>query len=175
MASIIVNKRTWRAAALILLLVAMIGPWTYDLISVPAQYTCDWPNVRLQGDFCGLPLSILWAGPGAILGAIVAAFTTNIAPGTWFPQVLVMLTMIFIFVPPLTLLVLLRRGEQDRWQSLNVLVLILAATGAAAYLILQLPRPYGPPWGALLYVIVVLSLLALELFWRTRSKYMVQA
>lgn len=175
MASIIVDKRTWRAAALILLLVAMLGPWTYDLISVPAQYTCDGPNVRLQGDFCGLPLSILWAGPGAILGAIVAAFTANIAPVYWLPQVPVMLTMIFIFVPPLTLLVLLRRGEQDRWQTINVLVLALAATGAAAYLVLQLSRPYGPPWGALLYVIVALFLLALELFWLRRSKYMVQA
>lgn len=175
MASIIVNKRTWRAAALILIVVAMLGPWTYDLISVPAQYTCEGPNVRLQGDFCGLPLSILWAGPGAILGAIVAVFTANMAPGYWFPQVPVMLTMLFIFVLPLTLLALLRRGKQGRWQTANAVVLTLATTGAAVHLILQLPRPYGPPWGALLYVIVALTLLALELFWLKRSRNPVQA
>ena len=173
--SFIIHKRqTWRTAALILIIVAMFGPWAYDLISVPAQYSCDAPFVRLQGDFCGQPVALLLAGPGAILGTIIAALTGNVASGYWFPQVPVMLTMIFVFVPPLTVAVLLRRDEPERWQMLNAAVLALAATGAAVYLGLQLPRPYGPPWGGLLYLVVVLALLVLELLSLRRNAHLVQ-
>lgn len=164
------NKGLWRAAALLLVIVAMFGPWAYDLISVPAQYPCDAPFVRLQGDFCGQPVALLSAGPGAILGAIVDALTANIAPAYWLPRVPVMFAMIFVFVPPLTIFVLLRHNEPGRWQAINVVVLALAATGAAVYLILQRPRPYAPPWGGLLYVVVVLLLLALELLVLRRSR-----
>lgn len=175
MSVIISRQQTWRAAALILIVVALFGPWAYDLISVPAQYPCEAPFVRLQGDFCGQPVALLLAGPGAILGAIVAALTGNIAAGYWFPQVPVMLTMIFVFVPPLTVAVLLRRDEPERWQTINAAVLALAAAGAAVYLALQLPRPYGPPWGGLLYLVVVLTLLALELLSLRRTRRQVQA
>lgn len=43
-----------------LLLVAIIGPWWYDLINVPSQYTCSSPFIRLKGDYCGKPMSGLW-------------------------------------------------------------------------------------------------------------------
>lgn len=50
-------KQSWRVAGLALLILAFFGPWTYDVIHVPAEYTCSLPNIRLEGDFCGLPLS----------------------------------------------------------------------------------------------------------------------
>ena len=51
------NKQSWRKASLLLLILALIGPWTYDIIYVPAEYTCTPPNIRLEGDYCGLPMS----------------------------------------------------------------------------------------------------------------------
>lgn len=51
------NKTIWRMIILFLLLIAFIGPWTYEQIHVPAQYECTPPNFRLEGDFCGTPLS----------------------------------------------------------------------------------------------------------------------
>lgn len=54
-----IRKRTrifWLVTA-ILLAVSFFGPWMYDVILVPAQYTCDLPFVRLEGDFCGMPTS----------------------------------------------------------------------------------------------------------------------
>ena len=32
------HKTVWRMAILVLLLVALLGPWWYDLINVPAKY-----------------------------------------------------------------------------------------------------------------------------------------
>jgi hypothetical protein len=50
------HKSVGRVAVLMLLLVAMMGPWTFDLINVPAEYPCSAPNIRLDDDFCGTPL-----------------------------------------------------------------------------------------------------------------------
>ena len=52
----VTHKKILRGAILLLFIVAMFGPWIYNLINVPAEYTCSHPNVRLYGDFCGVPL-----------------------------------------------------------------------------------------------------------------------
>lgn len=126
----------WRTAALTLLLIAMAGPWVYDLIHVPAQYSCDGPNVRLQGDFCGLP----------------------------FPGFNVFFLLPLILFPVLTTLGLLRRDEDEdsRLRRIHRLAWPLAAIAAAAFILLQLPRPYAPPWGALLYVVVAVVATVVE-------------
>jgi hypothetical protein len=49
-------KKVWRVAVLVLLLVAIMGPWTFDRIHVPSEYSCSSPYIRLEGDFCGIPL-----------------------------------------------------------------------------------------------------------------------
>jgi len=50
------HKNVWRVAVLVLLLVAIMGPWAFDRIYVPSEYSCSAPFVRLEGDFCGVPL-----------------------------------------------------------------------------------------------------------------------
>ena len=47
-------------AGLLSLLVAIMGPWTFDLIHVPSEYPCSAPFIRLEGDFCGTPMSGGW-------------------------------------------------------------------------------------------------------------------
>jgi hypothetical protein len=51
------NRNIIRATALPLFLLAILGPWMYDLIHVPAEYTCGKPFIRLDGDYCGAPMS----------------------------------------------------------------------------------------------------------------------
>ncbi len=54
------NYRTVGRFVLLLLLgLAFVGPWFFDLIMVPAEYECNLPFVRLEGDFCGSPMSYL--------------------------------------------------------------------------------------------------------------------
>jgi hypothetical protein len=57
MIRIVEYKHILRIASLVLLYLAMFGPWAYDKINVPAKYSCNFPNIRLEGDFCGVPLS----------------------------------------------------------------------------------------------------------------------
>ncbi len=42
------HQRVWRLAILLLLLIAIAGPWAFDLVNVPAEYSCAAPYVRLK-------------------------------------------------------------------------------------------------------------------------------
>lgn len=65
-----VYKQTWRMAGLAILILSLAGPWAYDVIHVPAAYSCNKPFIRLEGDYCGKPmpglLLILWLSSGLI-------------------------------------------------------------------------------------------------------------
>jgi hypothetical protein len=64
-------RNVWRVAILVIVLFAIMGPWTFDRIWVPSGYACSSPNVRLYGDFCGVPLSGTW-----VLGLMVSVFVS---------------------------------------------------------------------------------------------------
>jgi hypothetical protein len=52
--------RVWRIVLLGLMLVAFLGPWTFDLIWVPSDHFCYALYIRLDDDYCGIPLSGIW-------------------------------------------------------------------------------------------------------------------
>jgi hypothetical protein len=173
MSTLFENKRAWRIVALILLVIAMLGPWAYDLINVPAQYSCDGPYVRLEGDFCGLPISLLM-GLGALFGSLLGILSGDIAIGQ-DPFTLTLPLMLLVFIIPMfTNLYLLRHNEQARWQVFNVTAWGLAAIAAGVYLGLSGLRPHAPPWGVLLYFVVAFGVLALELLSHLLSRRAVQ-
>ncbi len=163
MSTITTHKGTWRAAAVVFFAIAMVGPWAYDMIHVPAEFSCDGPNIRLQGDFCGLPVSLLWA-LGTTAEALTRLTTGEISLGdlsatfvfwSFFP-------LFFTLPAVITLLLVVRRRHSTRWQRINILVSGLAAIGAGVYVALQLTRPHSLPWGAALYAGVALITVALE-------------
>jgi hypothetical protein len=80
------HKRVWRVAILVLLLVAIMGPWTFDRINVPSEYPCSTPNIRLEGDFCGTPMSGIWIFSwmvGGFINAGVGLVTSALGFTEW--------------------------------------------------------------------------------------------
>jgi hypothetical protein len=51
------HKRGWRITFVILLIIAIIGPWFLERINIPSPHDC--PGIRLDDNFCGTPTSIL--------------------------------------------------------------------------------------------------------------------
>jgi hypothetical protein len=162
MFSLLLNRRTWRIVALTLLAIAIVGPWAYDLINVPAQYSCDRPNVRLRGDFCGLPIPLVML-IGPIVGSLLHLLSGDMTLGEDLSTIVTPLLLLVVLMPLFTSPPLLRERTQGRWQWFNVTTWGLAAIVVGVYLVLAAPRPHGPPWGALLYFLVALGALALEL------------
>jgi hypothetical protein len=166
MAWITDSVRNWRTVALVLLLVALvIGPWVYDLINVPAEYPCEAPFVRLEGDYCGVPLKGTWMvfalGSQFIL-TITDLITGRLALAESGRQLSISLAGFLSLLPVVSTLLMIFRGDRHWLQIFHIVALCLAGGLMlwvySAALELRTIRLWGP-W---LYTGVVLSELILE-------------
>lgn len=163
------QKTAWRAAAVVLLAIASLGPWMYDLIHVPAEYLCEGPYVRLQGDFCGLPFSLI-TGISTTLSSLAltaGAVGEEVTIGRWLTAGLLYLLYLLLFTIPIwvTLALVLRQGSR-RLQTLHLIVCAVAALGGGLTVTAQAIWRYAAPWGVLLYTSILLILVILELLAR---------
>ena len=57
------------------------GPWIFDLIVVPSEYSCSTPAIRLEGDYCGIPMPGTWillAMAGRLVNMVVGLETETV-------------------------------------------------------------------------------------------------
>lgn len=162
-------KHVWRTAILLLLLVALMGPWAFDLISVPEEYACSPPNFRLEGDFCGIPLSGLWIlfwSSGEIISMTVGFIRGEIVldgTGTFLGLLFIGIFLFLILSPIISTLRQFRGGDiQDRQVS-HIVVWGLAALFSSLFLITYgISRQYWALWGLWLYIGLAAGALVLE-------------
>jgi hypothetical protein len=149
------KQRLWRPVALLLLLVAIAGPWGFDRIHVPSPYTCSTPHVRLDENFCGLPLSLAWAlqgGSFSDLGSMLRSLAT-------YP----LTALIFLPLLPFISTMLLLPGERRRAYTMQLVVLGLVGGAILALQLLPPWRGHWALWGIWLYSGVIAALLLLEI------------
>jgi hypothetical protein len=162
------HKRVWRVAILVLLLVAIMGPWTFDRIHVPSEYPCSAPNIRLEGDFCGTPMSGIWifswiiggfinTGVGLVTGATVFADRG----GEFLREFLFIMVLLLLVLPFFSTLLLILRGDRRRRQMFHVAAWDLAA-GAGLLGTSSFSRLHWALWGIWLYIGLAVSALILE-------------
>lgn len=164
------TQRFWRAALLALLVVSLAGPWVYDQINVPARYPCDPPNIRLEGDFCGLPISAAYYYSSFILqaGAVAGqAVRLSLDPSA----LLFLLFLALLAMPVASLLLLVLRRHGGRLRGLNLAALLLACLPLALLGLGPEEMPWPGLWGYWTYAGTIACALALEtLALRSRRK-----
>jgi len=167
------NKRIWRTAILIMLLVALIGPWTFERINVPAKYPCSPPFIRLEGDFCGEPMSGIWILSFMIFGMVSSSM--GLASGgivfiDWARQFLFS-SFLFLLILPFFTTILLIGGKDSR--RLRIIHLIAWGMAIGIGLLIAFSSFSGPRWellwGIWLFIGLAVSILVLELLNLTRS------
>ncbi|HRQ36628.1 MAG TPA: hypothetical protein PLD25_01795 [Chloroflexota bacterium] len=163
-------KAGWRIIFLVLLLVALSGPWYFDRVSVPGQYACS-SGIRLDENFCGLPGSGLAIVPFAFGGLFNTARELLAAPtefATWSRMLLFSLLLWLILLPFLSTLFVMWRPENRRGQMIHMIMLGVAAISAGVFLSLPyFSRLHWALWGPWFYICLALSMLLFELlaFW----------
>jgi hypothetical protein len=173
------HKRLWRTAALPLLIIALTGPWSFDLINVPAEYPCSLPNYRLEGDFCGIPFSLLWGIP--VFFRSFFRIVSGLLAGTTIPPdlswgLLFSVSSLVLFLPFLTTWSLISRGShQSRFAVVSWGLVIGVAYHFFGNSFLARPHPgLDNIWlyrGVWLYIAVAIIALVLELImFKTGSK-----
>ena len=157
--------RVWRVVILVLLLLAFLGPWFFDPINVPAEYSCSAPFVRLKGDYCGVPMSglyVLWALASELTRRVVGLVTGAmplIDAGRAFPIILGVIVLLLQFV---STILLIWRGERQRPRIFHGVVWGLAAVWSWGLLMSAPELHRSQLWGLWLYVALVPSVLILE-------------
>lgn len=163
------NRRLLPVAEFVLIVIAFLGPWAYEQIHVPAEFACSPPNIRLEGDFCGTPLSgtqILAAVsqtfrglPGALLrgeGWWLSGGIREIALAA-FPMALVL--------PLFTIFGRIVWGDSRVWRAINFVAWGLGFVAAGVIAVLWLIRSSWTPiqlWGVWLYFWLAIAVLIVE-------------
>jgi len=165
MSWIAAHKKEWRVAALLLLPVAIIGPWWFDSIYVPVEYTCSPPNYRLAGDICGVPVTGLgffrWGLPGFV-DASRALVVGEMTLLDWFRGLLFSLFTLLLALPFFSTLLLVLRGDRRRLRVFSVVAWVLAAGVGLLVGLSSHPRLFWVLWGVWLYVVLAASASTLE-------------
>jgi len=158
------HHRVWRIAILVLLLVAFLGPWTFDRIYVPSEYTCSAPNIRLDGDFCGIPLSgiqvFFWLSSGLIAGLVTGEFVNSERIREFL---LISLILLLPLLPILSTLLLILRGDHPRRQVFTIISWALAIGMGLFWGLNNYPKLFWIVWGIWLYIALAISALILEI------------
>ncbi len=152
-----------RGAFIAVFLASMAGPWFYDEIMVPAQFACSAPFIRLEGDFCGHPMSgfrlitlflgallqIVLHGPG---GSALSAMTFRDLAGT--------AAIIALVLPAITTTLRAVRSSSQMARLLTIASWLLAVPIA---LFIALPSSQGvSKWGVWLFIGLAIVALILE-------------
>jgi hypothetical protein len=164
------HRFEWGGILLVLLIISLLGTWGFDLLHVPAQYDCGWPNVRLEGDFCGTPCPGIWFPSMLIVSFLkVLVGTITISDlGVGAADILWLLPFLLIPLPVISALVWIATKNRPRqW------IIHLAAWGLAAIFIWY---PYNVMvltsddmvhpirrWGLWLYTALVTTVFIIEL------------
>lgn len=157
------NRNIVRAVILALLLISLLGPWMFDLIHVPAEYTCDEPFVRLEGDFCGMPMSGLqffkWFTGGFFY--IIVEFVKGSFTGR--SRELIAGLSLLPLVPFVTTILLLWKRNTPRLQIINLVAWILALIPTLTIFIFQIKDQAFRLWGLWLYILTAVGAVIFEI------------
>jgi hypothetical protein len=160
------NRNFIRPIILIVFVVTLIGPWMFDTINVPAEYVCDKPFVRLEGDFCGSPLSgfqFFSLFTGGFFQMLVELFKGNFAGHA--REYLVGLSLLLL-IPFFTTLLVIWKKDSRRVQTINLNMWILALIPALLVFVLQLNDKAFYLWGPWLYIVMATGTLIVEMIIR---------
>lgn len=160
------NISILRAGVLILFVIALLGPWTFDQINVPAEYTCDEPFIRLSGDYCGSPMSgvqFLWLWVGGFFYMFLELITgTFTGQGSEFFFGLFFGLSILPLMPFFTTLLLLWKKDARQFRTVHLVAWVLALILALASLNIQIEDPIARLWGLWLYVLLAVGAIVIE-------------
>jgi hypothetical protein len=180
MNSFIEYKQTWRLAGMLLLLFALAGPWTHEVIHVPAEHSCNAPYVRLEGDFCGQPVLglqiVFWLVFGFISN-LAGLLTGAVSLAGREREFLFMLLPVLVVLPLLITPFAIWKGDSERSNAFLLAAWGLATIPGVLWFVISLSTTLHPAlWGAWVYIaltpiVLILELLALIVARKEKQSY----
>ena len=169
------HQRNWRITLLVVMFVAFMGPWGFDLINVPSEYECSAPNFRIEGDFCGIPISGIRGYlmvSGGFISISVSLLTREFVFSERMYELLIIWLFLFPVLPFISTLLLILHGNNRCRQVFTIFAWVLAIGGGLFFRLIRYPKLLWDVWGIWLYIMIAVSALILELLVLAREKGM---
>ena len=164
------HKQSWRVAGLALLILALIGPWVYEVIFVPAEYSCSPPNIRLEGDYCGAPMPGAWIIFGFAQGFLSLNIDLLIGTEVFAERTreyFFMLLSSLSVLPFISTLLVLWKRDTRKLRKFHLvawgLAVVLGLFWSLSMLFASHPH-IGRLWGLWAYLGLAIGMLVLEAF-----------
>jgi hypothetical protein len=155
-----ISKKLWRWLILLVVLGSFFGPWVIDSINVPAEYECQPPGVRMDGDSCGYPISGAWVMQAFAIElprSLMEQIQTTVE---WDEVGRLFLGLLFLLILLLPLPAAVAVAVVTPARSLLVAHLVISLLGVAAGLLPGLSYPLHvlpAVWGVWLYIATVIG------------------
>jgi len=167
------HQNDWRKALLVAMLVAFLGPWTFERLYMPAEYACSAPNFRLEGDFCGAPIFgiqlFAWIS-GGFISIIFGLLTEGFDLFDRIREILISLLLLFTLLPIFSTLLLTLRGDHPRRQVFTIIAWVLAIVGSLYLNLSSNQEQFWRVWGIWLYLGLAAGALIAEIIVILRKK-----
>jgi len=163
MSFIVEDKVFWHRIILALFILSLLGPWMYDRINVPAEYPCEKPFIRLEGDFCGYPMSEFLIGFPFTGRFFIILW--ELITGTFTGQARELFVGLFLLpiLPFFTTILLIWKKETRRLQMIDLVAWILALIPTLTVFIFLIKLQTIYLWGLWLYILLAISALIFEI------------
>jgi hypothetical protein len=156
-----------------LLLAGIVGPWVFELIMVPAEYTCSPPNYRLDGDFCGSAMSgvfVVYMVGAEWIRSIGLLFTGAVDKADTIRTFTIGWIGILLVLPVFSTLII-RLRPNHRWTAAFQITACVLAAGLGLFIgINSHPRLFYVVWGVWLYIFAAAAAAILEIIILLRRK-----
>jgi len=143
---------------------SLMGPWMFELINVPAEYSCDKPFILLHGDFCGEPMSgfqfFSWFAGGFIV--IVVELLRGIFTGS--AREFIAALSLLPLLPFFSTLLLIWKKDSHQLQTINLIAWGSACILTLIIFIFQLRDQPIRLWGLWFFLGLAATVLILEVF-----------
>jgi hypothetical protein len=160
------HKNVRRVAVLVLLLVAVIGPWSYSADGAPPAERCHAPFILLENGRCvGLVsgATILTFVAAAFLDMSVGLVTGETVLADGGGEFLITLRILLLVLPFFSTLFRILGGDRRRLRVFHVIAWGLAAVSALPLAVSGLSELPSALWGIWLYIGLAAVTLTLEL------------
>jgi hypothetical protein len=157
--------QTWRKIIMILMIVAITGPWAIERLNIPIPNECD-SGFRLDEDFCGVEISGLFYFIMLFGNIFSSGFQLVVGEAKLQEFVVSILFVWFVLSPPISTLLFTASKEKPfgGGEKVHISILSFAVVLGLVGIILSRTEMIRELWGIWLFMLVLAIEWVLEVF-----------
>jgi hypothetical protein len=147
---------------------AIFGPWFFDTVPVPLSRPCSPPNVRVDGAFCGWPVSISLFYP-ELFKTMTELITGSVSFDS-LQQWIILFALTLLLFPFMSIAILIIRGEHRSLLTIHRAVLGISASISVWIAWTIHSKASWVLWGLWLYLWLTIGMFILEILFASKTK-----